>query len=185
MRGEDVRRLQIRLRKATVPPGTPDPSFVVESHLRAGDVVGSAALMAKAAGKPVALKAGGVGETVAVADTGATPLEAMAKRIVPGMRLRTYTRGTAGASSKRDAVEGELDSRAISIVEGKKGGGGADPRCTCSPTWRRRRPAPRPPPPSPRGARAPPTRRRRRRARRGRWGWTPRRTRRSRSTTPT
>ena len=127
MRGEDVRRLQIRLRKATVPPGTPDPSFVVESHLRAGDVVGSAALMAKAAGKPVALKAGGVGETVAVADTGATPLEAMAKRIVPGMRLRTYTRGTAGASSKRDAVEGELDSRAISIVEGKKGGGGADP----------------------------------------------------------
>ena len=75
----------------------------------------------------MALKAGGVGETVAVADTGATPLGAMAKRIVPGMRLRTYTRGAAGASSKRNAVDGELDSRAISIVEGKKGGGGADP----------------------------------------------------------
>ncbi len=112
-RGPGARRLQLRIAAVTVPPGTPDPSFVVESHLRAGDVVGSAAVAAKNAGKPVDLRAGGVGETVALQDTGATPISTMTRRIVPGMRLTRYTRGRGGASSPTDVVDGELDSRAV------------------------------------------------------------------------
>ena len=171
--------LQIRIRKAVVPTGTPDPSYVVKSHLRAGDVVGSAAVKARAAGKPVALKAGGVGETVALQDIGSTPLDALAKRIVPGMRLRTYTRGASGASSKRDAVEGELDGRAISVIKGGAGDSTVHLFADLAPPTagdRRRR--------ADRVERAR-TRRRQSRARAGRSRSTPRRTRRSGSTTPT
>ncbi|MFU8874991.1 eCIS core domain-containing protein [Micromonospora sp. SL4-19] len=114
MRGPNVRKLQIQIATATVPAGATDPSFVIEKHLRDGHVVGSDAVKAKAEGKPVALSAGGQGETVSVRDTGSTPLDGMSKRIVPGMRLSTYKRGAGGAGSKRDTVEGELDSRAVS-----------------------------------------------------------------------
>ncbi|MDD7942419.1 DUF4157 domain-containing protein [Actinomycetospora lutea] len=119
-RGPGVRRLQLRVAAVTVPPGTPDPSFVVERHLRAKHVVGSAAVAAKSAGKAVDLRAGGVGETVALQDTGVTPLAAMSRRIVPGMRLTQYHRGKGGASSPADKVDGELDSRAV-----KQAGAGA------------------------------------------------------------
>ncbi|NUU19605.1 DUF4157 domain-containing protein [Cellulomonas humilata] len=120
MRGTGVRRLQLRLPQVTVPAGSADPSFVVENLLRTGAVVGSDAVKAAADGKPMALSAGGQGETVAVRDTGETPLDKLAKRIVPGMRLTTYSRGPQGAKSKRDEVFGELDSRALSASGTKK-----------------------------------------------------------------
>jgi Domain of unknown function (DUF4157) len=113
MRGPGVRKLQIQLQSVTVPSGTSDPSYVVEDLLRKGVVQGSEAVKAAAEGKPVALTAGGVGETVRVRDSGRTPIDSMAKRIVPGMRLLNYVRGPGGAKSKTDHVEGELDSRAI------------------------------------------------------------------------
>jgi hypothetical protein len=110
LRGKNVRKLQIRIAKVTVPPGNSDPSFIIEDHLRAGRVVGSATLLAKAAGKPVELTAGGMGETVALQDTGDTPLDVMARRIVPGMRLRRYQRGPSAVG---DTVTANLDSRAV------------------------------------------------------------------------
>ncbi|WP_424857912.1 eCIS core domain-containing protein [Streptomyces sp. SAI-170] len=117
MRGPGVRRLQIRIAKATVPTGQPDASHEIETLLRSGAVRGSDAVKAKAAGKPVLLTAGGQGETVQVRDTGETPLDTAARRIVPGMRIEKYKRAAAGAKSTRDTVEGELDSRAVSTTK--------------------------------------------------------------------
>lgn len=117
MRGPNVRRLQIRITKATVPTGQPDASYEIETLLRSGAVRGSEAVKAKAAGKPVLLTAGGQGETVTVRDTGETPLDTPARRIVPGMRIEKYKRAAAGAKSARDTVEGELDSRAVSTTK--------------------------------------------------------------------
>nr|WP_276611863.1 DUF4157 domain-containing protein [Kineococcus vitellinus] len=117
MRGPGVRRLQLRLKAVTVPDGTADPGFVVENLLRTGAVVGSDAVKAAADGKPVTLSAGGQGETAALRDTGETPLDKLAKRIVPGMRIVTYARDPQGAKSKRDKVFGTLDSRAVSATE--------------------------------------------------------------------
>jgi hypothetical protein len=113
MRDKKVRNIQIRIARATVPAGTSDPSFVIEEHLRAGRVAGTDAEKAKAQGKPVNVKAGGVGETVSVRDTGDTPIDSMSRRIVPGMRLTTYRRGPRGAGSPADTVLAELDSRAV------------------------------------------------------------------------
>lgn len=122
MRGDKVNRLQLRIAKATVPQGTSDPSFIIESLLRKGAVKGSDAVKAKAEGKPVSLMAGGQGETVNIKDSGETPLDSMAKRIVPGMRLKSYKRGPGGPKSKHDTVTGELDSRAMA----KSASGNAD-----------------------------------------------------------
>ena len=119
MRGKGVRKLQLQIQTATLPPATSDPSFVVETLLRKGAVKGSDELKAKAEGDPVMLSAGGVGETVRVLESGRTPIENMAKRIVPGMRLTAYTRAAARAKSKVDKVEGELDSRAIAKTGSK------------------------------------------------------------------
>lgn len=113
MRGPGVRVLQLRLKQATVPAGTPDGSFVVESLLRGGKVKGSSTVKAAAEGKPVALAAGGTSETVLVKDKGETPVDAMAKRLVPGIRLVTYKRGARGPKSKTDTIECELDGRAV------------------------------------------------------------------------
>jgi hypothetical protein len=121
MRGPNVRKLQLRIAKATVPSGQPDASFEIENLLRDRDGVvrGSEAEKAKAAGKPVALSAGGQGETVLVRDTGETPLDSLARRIVPGMRIETYKRAAGGARSGKDSVTGTLDSRAISTTGAK------------------------------------------------------------------
>jgi hypothetical protein len=119
MRGKGVRKLQLQIQTATLPPATSDPSFVVETLLRKGAVKGSDELKAKAEGDPVMLSAGGVGETVRVLESGRTPIENMSKRIVPGMRLTAYTRAAARAKSKVDKVEGELDSRAIAKTGSK------------------------------------------------------------------
>lgn len=113
MRGPGVRVLQLRLKRATVPAGTTDGSFVVETLLRGGKIKGSDAVKAAAEGKPVALAAGGMSETVQAKDKGETPVDAMAKRLVPGIRLVTYKRGAQGPKSKTDTVEGELDGRAV------------------------------------------------------------------------
>jgi hypothetical protein len=119
MRGPRVRKLQLQIKSVDVAPATTDPSFVVEGLLRKGAVVGKDEVKAKAEGDPVSLSAGGVGETVRVLSKGNTPIDSMAKRIVPGMRLTTYTRGPGGAKSKADKVEGELDSRAVSKTGAK------------------------------------------------------------------
>jgi hypothetical protein len=119
MRGTGVRKLQLQLHAVDVAPATTDASFVVEGLLRKGAVVGKEEIKAKAEGEPVSLAAGGVGETVRVLASGVTPIDSMAKRIVPGMRLTTYTRGPGGAKSKSDKVEGELDSRAVSKTGAK------------------------------------------------------------------
>src|SRR5262249_910083 len=74
-RGPRVRKLQLQLLAADVPKGTSDASFVVEDLLRKGAVKGSEAVKAAAEGSPVALTAGGVGETVRVRDTGKTPID--------------------------------------------------------------------------------------------------------------
>lgn len=113
MRGAGVKKLQLHIKTATVPAGTSDPSYIVEDILRKGLIKGSDTVKAAAEGKPVALAAGGVGETVRVKDKGKSIIEEAAKRIVPGMRLTGYERGPQGAASKADKVEGELDSRAI------------------------------------------------------------------------
>lgn len=117
MRGPDVRKLQIRIAKATVPTGQPDASYEIENLLRSGAVRGSEAEKGKDEGKPVLLTAGGRGETVRVRDTGETPLDTAARRIVPGMRIETYKRAAAGAESRRDTVLGSLDSRAVSATK--------------------------------------------------------------------
>src|SRR5262249_6957640 len=83
MRGHGVRKLQLKIQAARVPAGPSDPSFIVESLLRKGAVQGKEDVKAKSEGKPVFLQAGGVGETVQIRDTGTTPLDSMAKRIVP------------------------------------------------------------------------------------------------------
>ena len=113
MRGKQVLELQLRIAKATVPVGQPDPSFVIENLLRTKAVTGSDAVKAKAVGKPVALSAGGQGETAMVGDTGNTPLDSLVKRIVPGMRLETYRRAAGGAKTGQDSVLAALDSRAM------------------------------------------------------------------------
>lgn len=110
MRGSGVRKLQLRLKSVTVPAGTTDGSFVVEDLLRKGKVKGSDKVKAATEGKPVSLSAGGMAESVQVRDKGDTPVGAMAKRLVPGMRLVTYKRGPQG---KTDSVAAELDGRAV------------------------------------------------------------------------
>jgi Domain of unknown function (DUF4157) len=113
MRGPGVRKLQLRLKQATVPAGTTDGSYVVEKLLRDGKVKGSDTVKAAAEGKPVSLNAGGMTETVQAKDKGDTPVGDMAKRLVPGIKLVTYKRAPVGPKGKVDTVEGELDSRAL------------------------------------------------------------------------
>lgn len=113
MRGPKVKTLQLRLKSATVPKGTPDGSYVVEKLLRDGKVTGSDKVKAAAGGKPVALSAGGMSETIQAGDKGETPVDVAARRLVPGIRLTTYKRSAQGPKGKADTVEGELDSRAV------------------------------------------------------------------------
>ncbi len=150
MRGTGVRKLQLRLQAVTVAPATDDPSFVVEDLLRKGAVAGKEEIKAKVQGKPVHLAAGGVGEVVDVRDAGDTPIDLMAKRIVPGVRLVTYKRGPGGKKAKQDTVIAELDSRAIS-----KTGEKADLKMTAEPSTEAP-PAAGPSSPAPAGAAAAP-----------------------------
>lgn len=113
-RGPGVKNLQLVFREILPAADTSDPSYEVESLLRSGAVKGgNAALTAAAAGSPVTLAAGGVGETVRLQDKGKSDIDEAAKRIVPGMRLLEYSRGPQGSKSKVDQVAAELDNRAI------------------------------------------------------------------------
>ncbi|MFB6608720.1 HNH endonuclease [Agromyces sp. NPDC056379] len=110
MRTKEAKRIQIRIAKATVPPGKPDASFVIEDHLYSRRVTGDADLLAKTQGKPVRLVAGRVFETANLTDSGETPLDMMVRRLVPGMKLTAYRRGKGGAKNAADTVLAQLDS---------------------------------------------------------------------------
>lgn len=113
MRGPGVKKVQVRIKKAVVPAGTSDPSYIVENLLRKGAVKGSDAVKAKSDGSPVTLSAGGFSETVNIRDTGVSQIDQMVKHIVPGIKLLTYTRGQGGPKSKADTVDGELEGKAV------------------------------------------------------------------------
>lgn len=116
MRG-DVRNIQIRFGKITVPAGTDDASFVVEGLLRAGVVKGANVGKLLPNSNPVVLCAGNVNVTAQVLDKGESPIEAAAARVVSGVRLTHYTRGTLGVKSPIDTIKAELDNRAIVITK--------------------------------------------------------------------
>ena len=108
--------IQIVFNKIAVPAGSQtDASFLIETVLRSGAVKGSDDLMAAAKGTPVLLSAGGQGETVRVVDGTTTDIDGGAKRVVPGMKLVSYTRkkGSTAAKPAVDDVAAELDSRAV------------------------------------------------------------------------
>jgi hypothetical protein len=129
MRGQRVRNLQIHIESISLAKSDADPSFVVEELLRQPGVIkGSDEIKAKAAGTPVSLSAGGVGETVRIQETGPTTIDSMEARILPGARLTSYTRGPGGSKSKADKVDWELDSLAA-----KRTGQKADARLTAVP----------------------------------------------------
>lgn len=113
MRGTGVKKLQLRLKQATLAPATTDGSYVVEKLLRDGKVKGSDTVKAAAAGTPVSLSSGGMAETLQARDKGDSPVGEMAKRLVPGIKLVTYKRSPHGPKGKTDVVEGQLDSRAL------------------------------------------------------------------------
>lgn len=69
-----------------------DGSFVIEQALRAGKVHGSDKIAQDQKGSPVALSAGSAPEIVTIAASGETPLDIDSKRLIPGMKLQTYTR---------------------------------------------------------------------------------------------
>nr|WP_314445274.1 DUF4157 domain-containing protein [uncultured Sphingomonas sp.] len=111
--------IQIRVKSVAFEKATEDASTVVEQLLRDGHLEGSQKAKADAEGKPVFLEAGGQGETVSVHDTEETPIDAMAKRIVPGMRLKKYKRGPGKENSKQDTVTGAFDSHAMKSLDEK------------------------------------------------------------------
>ncbi len=113
MRGEKANKFQLRIVNATVTPGPADASYHVEKLLRDGDLSGSDAVKKKVIGSPVQLQAGGQGEEVVAHDTKPTPIPAMGKRLVPGVRLTRYQRGPGGRGSKSDQVFGRFDSKAM------------------------------------------------------------------------
>jgi hypothetical protein len=116
MRG-DVRNIQIRFGKITVPTGTDDASFVVEDLLRSGVVKGANAGKLLPNSSAVVLSAGNVNVTANVLDKGETPIEAAAARVISGVRLTHYTRGTLGPKSPIDLCKAELDNRAVVITK--------------------------------------------------------------------
>lgn len=113
MRGEKATKFQLRIEKATVTPGPADASYHVEKLMRDGDLSGDDAVKKKVVGSPVRLEAGGQGEDVTAHDSKATAIPAMAKRLVPSVRLTRYQRGQGGRASKSDQVFGRFDSKAM------------------------------------------------------------------------
>lgn len=109
-----VRKLQIRIAEVAVPPGASDAGSEIEGVLRSGAVRGSR--QPEGGGKPIFLFAGGQGEKVPVRESGETTLGILVRRVVPGMRLKTYTRSGAGGASARDRVSAELDGRAMKAI---------------------------------------------------------------------
>ena len=101
----DVRNIQIRFGKITVPTGTDDASFVVEGLLRSGTVKGANAAKLVPNSASIVLSAGNVNAACSVQDKGETAIDASASRLISGVRLTHYTRGALGprARSTRSA----------------------------------------------------------------------------------
>jgi hypothetical protein len=107
-----VRQLQIRFKDATVPEDVEDGSYEVEMLLRAGKVKGSEEVMKKGEGTPIQMVAGGASEVIRARATGATPIDASVRRLIPGMKLVEYKRGAGSSPTKgTDTVEAELASK--------------------------------------------------------------------------
>lgn len=120
LRGANVRKLTIRIRKVVTQPGSEDPSFIVEKLLRDGDLGRKQDVLA--GGPAITLDAGGRAETIPAAKKGETEIGSMATRLVPGMKLKVYARRAKNA--KDDEVRGDLDNRAMSkshLSEADKG----------------------------------------------------------------
>jgi hypothetical protein len=107
-----VTQLQMRFKDAQVPDDAEDASYAIEDLLRRNKVKGSEDVKAKGEGTPVQLVAGGASEVVRVRATGATPIDADVRRLIPGMKLVTYTRAP-GSTPQRgvDFVEAEIASK--------------------------------------------------------------------------
>jgi len=118
-RGPGVLKMQIRIGKVVVPGDSSDPSLVVEQLLRDGDVVGTEQAKIKAGTNSVGLTAGGMSETVNIADTGISSIETTARRLVPGAKLKKYIRGPGSKATSRDVIQGVLDNDVIQELPGK------------------------------------------------------------------
>jgi hypothetical protein len=107
-----VKQLQIRFKDAKVPEDVEDGSFEIESLLRAGKIKGSEEVMKKGEGTPIQLLAGGASEVIRARGTGATPIHASVRRLIPGMKFVQYKRGAGSRPTKgTDTVEAELASK--------------------------------------------------------------------------
>lgn len=109
-----VRDLRIEFGEIKVKTDTDseDGSALVEGVLRRPDspVKGSDAVSANVKGEPVSLSAGSKPETVNIQKTGETDIDFNAKRLVPGMKLGTYTRSTAKGD---DIISATLDHKVM------------------------------------------------------------------------
>jgi len=108
---KNVKRISMRIKKATVEATPDDVSVKLETLLRNNPQLGSAKTVATEDRKALYLAAGGVGETVYVKDKADTEIDEAGVRIVPGVKLFTYRRGATKALP--DMVIGELDHRAM------------------------------------------------------------------------
>jgi len=113
-------RIQIRFARIT-PPTDPvaDASFKIETFLRAGKVAGNKELIADTQATPVTISAGGMSETVRIGPD-ETKLEIAGRRIVPGMRLKTYRRAKGKKAGGQDVVDAVLDSGAVQELPKEK-----------------------------------------------------------------
>ncbi len=109
--------MQIKYMDVQAFPDSPDGSFEIETMLRAkpSKILGNAAVAAKAGGTPVGLLAGGKHEVTRVRDSGSTPVDASARRIIAGLKLTNYRRAAAtkGKNKGKDTVEAEIDSKPL------------------------------------------------------------------------
>ncbi|UAK23294.1 eCIS core domain-containing protein [Sphingomonas nostoxanthinifaciens] len=118
----NAKRVQIRFQQVAVPNDPEqDAGFKIETLLRAGHVKGSAEVKADAQAVPITLTAGGFGETVRIGPD-ETRIDAAARRVIPGMRLKTYKRGKGAKKSAVaiDHVAARLDSGAVKELPNDK-----------------------------------------------------------------
>ena len=111
-----VRELQLRFVDGiSVKPDTDpnDGSQIIEEALRNKIVTGTDAVPANVEGDPVTMTAGGAPETMKVRPTGPTPIDFNFKRIVPGMRLTSYSRTKKKGAGVPDDIEAVLDGKLV------------------------------------------------------------------------
>jgi hypothetical protein len=116
-------RVQIRFKSVTVPADSEaDPAFHIETFLRAGKIKSDKTVQFDAQSVPVALSAGGKEETVRIGPD-ETKIDIAGRRIVPGMRLKSYKRVKAVSkkTAALDEIAARLDSGAIQEFPGDPG----------------------------------------------------------------